>query len=102
MIELRETEINALVGMGLLTTEMRNDPNAVSEALYAHLEQTLAAVGRVTAQENTDEPVIHGFWEMTKNGPVDLPNDFGSSEEVSLMSRSLFGRRATEGLDIAD
>ena len=44
MIELRETEINALVGMGLLTTEMRNDPNAVSEALYAHLEQTLAAV----------------------------------------------------------
>ena len=43
MIELRETEINALVGMGLLTTEMRNDPNAVSEALYAHLEQTLAA-----------------------------------------------------------
>jgi hypothetical protein len=44
IIELRETEIDALFGMGLLTTEMRNDPNAISEALYAHLEQTLAAV----------------------------------------------------------
>jgi hypothetical protein len=41
MIELRETEINALVGMKLLRAEMRNDANAIIEALYAHLDRTL-------------------------------------------------------------
>ena len=40
-IELRETEIDALVRKGLLKGEMRNDPIAVTEALYAHLDQTL-------------------------------------------------------------
>ena len=40
-IELRKTEIDALVRKGLLNGEMRNDPNAVVEALYAHLDQTL-------------------------------------------------------------
>jgi hypothetical protein len=40
-IELRETEIDALVGMKLLRAEMRNDPNAVSEALYAYFDRTL-------------------------------------------------------------
>jgi hypothetical protein len=43
MIELRETEIDALIGRGLLKAEMRNDPNAVSKALYAHLDHTLSA-----------------------------------------------------------
>jgi hypothetical protein len=43
MIELRETEIDALVEKGLLDGEMRNDPDAVSDALYAHLDQTLGA-----------------------------------------------------------
>ena len=41
-IELRETEIDALIRRGSLNTEMRNDPIAVSKALYAHLDLTLA------------------------------------------------------------
>jgi hypothetical protein len=42
-IQLRETEIDALVRKGLLNAEMRNDLAAVSEALYAHLDQTLGS-----------------------------------------------------------
>ena len=44
MIELRETEIDALVGMGLLKAEMRDDAEAVSVALYEHLSRTLGAI----------------------------------------------------------
>jgi hypothetical protein len=40
-IELRETEIDALVRMGLLKIEMRNDANAIIEAVYAHFDRTL-------------------------------------------------------------
>jgi hypothetical protein len=40
-IELRETEIDVLIGKGLLTSETRHDRGAVCDALYAHLEQTL-------------------------------------------------------------
>jgi hypothetical protein len=40
-IELRDTEIDALVRMGLLGAEMRNDPSAVSDALYAFLDDAL-------------------------------------------------------------
>jgi hypothetical protein len=40
-IELRETEIDALIRTGLLRADMRNDPNAVTKALYAHLDGTL-------------------------------------------------------------
>ena len=40
-IELRETEIDALVRIALLRPEMRNDPSAVSKALYAYFDQTL-------------------------------------------------------------
>jgi hypothetical protein len=36
-IELRETEIDVLVGKGLLTSETRHDAGAVCDALYAHL-----------------------------------------------------------------
>jgi hypothetical protein len=43
MIALHVTEIDVLVGMGLLKGEMRNDPQAVSEALGAHLDRTLGA-----------------------------------------------------------
>jgi hypothetical protein len=43
MVELRETEIDVLIQKGLLDGEMRNDPDAVSDALYAHLDQTLGA-----------------------------------------------------------
>jgi hypothetical protein len=44
MIELRETEIDVLIGKGLLNSEMRHDSRIVREALYAHLDQTLASI----------------------------------------------------------
>ena len=40
-IELREAEIDALVYMGLLRGEMRNDVNAITDAVYAHFDRTL-------------------------------------------------------------
>jgi hypothetical protein len=40
-IELRETEIDALIREGLLKSETRNDASAVSHALYEHLDCTL-------------------------------------------------------------
>jgi hypothetical protein len=43
MIELRETEIDALIRKGLLKADARNDLQAVGEALYAHLDRTLGA-----------------------------------------------------------
>jgi hypothetical protein len=43
MIELRETEIDVLIGKGLLTRETRHDRGAVCDALYAHLERTLGS-----------------------------------------------------------
>ena len=43
IIELRETEIEALIGMGLLKAELRDHPEAVSDALYEHLNRTLGA-----------------------------------------------------------
>jgi hypothetical protein len=42
-IELRETEIDALVHRGLLNPETRNDKNAVTMALYEHLDRSLGA-----------------------------------------------------------
>jgi hypothetical protein len=40
-VELHVTEIEALVRIGLLQAETRNDPNAIREALYGYLGQTL-------------------------------------------------------------
>jgi hypothetical protein len=40
-IELRETEIDALIRKGTLKTDARNDPDAILNALYAHLDHTL-------------------------------------------------------------
>ena len=40
-IELRETEIEALIRKGMLKPETRNDRNAVLDAIYCHLERTL-------------------------------------------------------------
>jgi hypothetical protein len=37
-VELRETEIDALIGLKLLTAEKRNDPGA------AHLDHTLGSM----------------------------------------------------------
>lgn len=41
-VELRATEIDALIRKGLLASVTRNDPHALLEALYAHLDRTLA------------------------------------------------------------
>jgi hypothetical protein len=40
-IELRETEIDALIRKGLLKSETRNNSRAVTDALYAFLDRTL-------------------------------------------------------------
>ena len=40
-IELRETEIDALIRKELLKPETRNDPSAIIDALYAFLDRTL-------------------------------------------------------------
>jgi hypothetical protein len=40
-IELRETEVDALVRRRLLNNETRNDPGAIKEGLYAFLDSTL-------------------------------------------------------------
>ena len=42
-IELRETEIRALVRKGLLNDDARNDLRAVKNAFYAFLDRTLDA-----------------------------------------------------------
>lgn len=42
-LELRATEIDALIRKGLLTDDTRNDPHAILDALYAHLDKTLGA-----------------------------------------------------------
>jgi hypothetical protein len=39
--ELRETELDTLVRMGLLQAEMRNDPKAIKRALHEFLDDTL-------------------------------------------------------------
>jgi hypothetical protein len=43
-IELRETEIDALIRMGFLKSEMRNDPTAISGALYAFFDGTFGSM----------------------------------------------------------
>ena len=43
-VELHVTEIDALVRIGLLKVETRNDPTAIREALYGYLDQTLGRV----------------------------------------------------------
>ena len=40
-IELRETEIDVLIGKKAVA---RNDEDAIRDALYAHLERTLGAI----------------------------------------------------------
>ena len=43
-LELHETELDALVRKGLLEPALRDDENAIADALYAHLERTLDAL----------------------------------------------------------
>jgi len=40
-LEMRASEIDALVSKQLLKPETRNDPSAITDALYAFLDQTL-------------------------------------------------------------
>jgi hypothetical protein len=44
VIELRETEIDALIRMGLLKAEARNNLPAIRHALYDHFDSTLSLV----------------------------------------------------------
>jgi hypothetical protein len=41
MVELSKAEIDGLIREGLLPAELRNEPFAVSCALYDHLDRTL-------------------------------------------------------------
>jgi hypothetical protein len=41
VIELRATEVDALVRWGYLKNETRNNARAIISALYAHLQSTL-------------------------------------------------------------
>jgi hypothetical protein len=45
MIELRETEIDALIRNGLLAAENRRDYDSVQSALYAFLDRSLGEFG---------------------------------------------------------
>ena len=40
-LEVRETEIDALIRKKILKADARNDQDAIRDALYAHLERTL-------------------------------------------------------------
>ena len=42
-IELRETEINALVRIGLLNAEARSNRNAILKAIYQFFDNTLGS-----------------------------------------------------------
>jgi hypothetical protein len=43
MVELRETEIDALIRKGLLKRETRNNPTAIIEALYNLFDRILGS-----------------------------------------------------------
>jgi hypothetical protein len=40
-LEIRDSEIGALIRKGMLKADARNDPDAIRDALYAHLDRTL-------------------------------------------------------------
>jgi hypothetical protein len=42
MIELRETEIDALIREGFLKSDTRNDTAAITDAIYAYFDRELA------------------------------------------------------------
>jgi hypothetical protein len=43
-IQIRETEVDALIRGGLLRPETRNDANAIIKALYVYLDHTLGSM----------------------------------------------------------
>ena len=54
-IELRETEVDALIRGGLLEHETRNDRNAILKALYGHFSRTLGPTLRVTGDRQIND-----------------------------------------------
>ena len=44
LVELRETEVDALIRKEMLNGDARNNSKAVRKALYAHLDQTLGSM----------------------------------------------------------
>jgi hypothetical protein len=42
MLELRETEIDALIRKGFLKSDARNDKTQITDAIYAYFDQELA------------------------------------------------------------
>ena len=40
-VEIHDSEVEALLRLGLLAGEARHDANAIADAFYAHLERTL-------------------------------------------------------------
>jgi hypothetical protein len=42
MIELRETEIDALIRKGFLTADTRNDTSEIIDAIYAYFDRELS------------------------------------------------------------
>lgn len=43
-VQLRETEIDVLIKMGLLTADTRNDPQSVRKAVHTHFDRTLRSI----------------------------------------------------------
>ena len=41
LVQLRDTEIEVLIGKGMLNAETRNDPSAITDALHTHFDRTL-------------------------------------------------------------
>jgi hypothetical protein len=55
VVELRETEIDALILRELLNPgRMPNDAGAVADALYAHLDRTLGQMAGIAAAAASD------------------------------------------------
>ena len=68
MIELRETDVDALIPRGLLAQETRNDKYAVLKALYGHFNQrdrhrnAKRATDRLTIKELEND--VHSICEL--------------------------------------
>jgi hypothetical protein len=58
MIELRETEVDALIRRGLLNNDTRNDPGAIIDALYAFLDSTLDETPPPSSTPSCQSPAL--------------------------------------------
>jgi hypothetical protein len=81
IVELRETEVDALIRKGMLNADARNNSRAVRKALYAHLDQTLGSMVRHQAA---------AFRKAANNDAAVLPNgDGGHGGCIRLNARQL-------------